>query len=375
MNELVSIFLPSMILVFFSEHYSRVKIDCYGEKKYIKKDKIFYVIMSLSMVAFVGLRTWYNDTVTYLHHYNNININESILEKIDWSLGENPGFELVNVFLKKNNVSDQTFLMMFALFTICIYLWFIRKYSSNIWLSVFLFFSMGCYTFTMAAIKQTTAVAICLIAVDKAINRKWMLFIFGIIIAATFHPYALMYLIIPFFCFKPWSQKTNYMLIIFAVIGVSLQKLLGSIVNLTQLMGEEYSLDTLNGAGVNIFRVMVVWAPIFLSFLAKDSISKYMDKENSLWLNLSMINAEIMFVALFGTANYFARLANYFLIFQTISLPYLLKYFNKKTRKLLIGIIIVAYLLYFIYANLINQPFDDQFNKISLFDYLYSLRG
>lgn len=364
-----------MMFAFLAEHRSLIQKSNYGEKRYIKKDKIFFVIMTISMAVYVGLRTWYNDTVTYLYYYNSIKIGEGIFDKIDWSLGSNPGFILIQNLLKRIGTSDQTFLMLFAIFTICTYLWFIRKYSSNIWLSIFLFYTMGCYTFTMAAIKQTTAVALCLISTDRAINKKWTSFVVFVLIAATIHPYALMYLMIPFLRFRPWTGKTKYMLVIFAMLGVSLQVLMGRVVILTQLMGEEYDLSTFTGAGVNIFRVMVVWAPIFLSFLAKQPISKYIDDENSLWLNLSMLNAEIMFVALFGTANYFARLANYFLIFQTISLPYLLKYFTERSRKLLIVIIVGAYLLYFIYANLINQPFDVQFNQMNLFDYLHSLWG
>ena len=42
-----------------------------------------------------------------------------------------------------------------------------------------------------------------------------------------------------------------------------------------------------------------------------------------------------MFIALFGTANYFARLANYFLIFQTLALPWMLSYFDYKSKKTL----------------------------------------
>ena len=64
-------------------------------------------------------------------------------------------------------------------------------------------------------------------------------------------------------------------------------------------------------------------------------------------MNLSFLNGEIMFVALFGTANYFARLANYFCIFPVIALPRLFNMVPPKWRVLLKMVAIVCYFLFF----------------------------
>jgi hypothetical protein len=86
-----------------------------------------------------------------------------------------------------------------------------------------------------------------------------------------------------------------------------------------------------------------------------------------------MINAEIMFIALFGTANYFARLANYFLIYQTLALPWMFRFFNRKSQWLLTLGVILCYTLYFIFANVILTPFNTYFAKMSLWKYLQTL--
>lgn len=80
-----------------------------------------------------------------------------------------------------------------------------------------------------------------------------------------------------------------------------------------------------------------------------------------------------MFVALFGTANYFARLANYFLIFQALAVPWIIVHFKEKDRSILRIIIIGCYMLYFIFANVILTPFNTYFAKMSLWDYLEGL--
>ena len=90
-------------------------------------------------------------------------------------------------------------------------------------------------------------------------------------------------------------------------------------------------------------------------------------------VNLSMLNAEIMFVALFGTANYFARLANYFLPFQTVAIPWLLKHYEKKERTNITLIAVLCYLMFYIYSFAINEHFDTAFYKTTIWKYLDKL--
>ena len=86
-------------------------------------------------------------------------------------------------------------------------------------------------------------------------------------------------------------------------------------------------------------------------------------------LPLSMLNGAIMFDGLFGTANYFARLANYLLIFQSLSLPWMLKKIGGRDGKVLTALLVLGYAVYFYYANAINQPFDHCFARLSLAEY------
>lgn len=333
MWKLLGIFAVAMLLAAAAEAHSSCKVSTIGYREYQRKDKLFIFIMAACMAIFVGLRLSYNDTPTYRQVYESIDITKGIFSDIDWSIGENPGFNVLNHILKYMGFSTQSFLMVYAILTNGIYIWFIRKYTNSIWLSFFYFFTMGCYTFTMAAIKQCVAVAFCLLGVDRMLEKKWYSFIFWILVASTFHPYAIMYIIIPLLRFKPWTSNTWKMLGIFGLAGILLESMLGTILSITTMLGEEYSISSFTGAGVNPFRLAVVWAPTLLSILAYKQLRQNTDENANLIINLSMLNAEIMFVALFGTANYFARLANYFLIFQTIALPYLFRYFNTNSKK------------------------------------------
>lgn len=373
MSKLLPIFLFSLLMAYLADKNSVSKIDRNGNKVYVKRDRICFFVMFLVMGIFVGLRTAYNDTYAYRHAYELMGTDISGFSNISYTIGDNVGFNIVNQTFRVLGISTQSFIMIYALITNGIYLWFIRKYSNNYFLSIFLFSTMGVYTFTMAAIKQCVAVAFCLLATDRAINKKYINFILWILIATTFHPYSLMYLVVPFLNFSTWTYKTYFLLAIFAIVGVGLQSLLGTIINITTMLGEGYDITTFVGEGVNMFRLLVVWVPVFISFVSRKFIFKENDKKFNVIMNLSMLNAEIMFIALFGTANYFARLANYFLIFQAISLPALFNYFNKQSKQLITLLMIVGFLGYFYYGNGLYGGFDANYRLISFFEYLKSL--
>jgi hypothetical protein len=236
-----------------------------------------------------------------------------------------------------------------------------------------MFLSISGYTFHMAAIKQCTAMAFCLIATDRAINKKYIMFVVSVLLGSLFHPYALMYLIVPFLFFRPWSKATLFMIAIFAAVGFGMESLIGTILNVTDMLGENYNATSFIGEGVNPFRLLVVSVPAVLAFLVKDQIGEKEEKDQYLLVNLSMLNAEIMFVALFGTANYFARLANYFLTFQALSIPWLFTHFEEKSKRLVTNVGVICYVLFFIYSQAIHESFDGNYFSITLMEYLKSL--
>lgn len=369
MWKILPIFVMAMLMVYISDRNSIYELDRYGGRNYLRKEKALYYIMALMMAVFVGLRTDFNDTFAYRHSYELIS-NTFSLEGFSWAIGDNPGYNLLNRIMKSLGVSVQNYLMFYALVTVFLYLWFIQKYSTNTPLSVFFFFTMGCYSFSMAAIKQSVAMALCLVAVDAALEKKWFKFVFFVFLASTFHAYSPMYLIVPLMMFAPWKRRSYLFLALFGAAGLALQPLLGSVIKVTSMMGEEYSAASFSGDGVNPFRLIVLLIPVLLSFFARKSTRESDDEAGNLFMNLAMLNAEIMFVGLFGTANYFARLANYFLIFQALALPWVFKFFDDWSKKLLTIGSVAGYLAYFYYElNIVYGSFDNRFFRLTLMEY------
>lgn len=371
MSKLLPILLISMVLAFLSHRSSNYNVIT---QSYDRKERFFLFLMIVVMALFVGLRTNYNDTDTYKYIYNSIPKKVDILKGINWlELGENPGFVFTNRVLVRLGFSTQSFIMFYSIVTMGIYVWFIHKYTSNIVLSFFLMFTMGIFTFPLAAIKQCIAVAFCVLATDRAIQKKYFLFFLYVVIAILYHPYAMMYFVVPFLFFRPWSGMTYVMLIAFGLVGIFLESLLGTVLSITDMMGEGYDASSFTGEGINIFRLAVHMVPAIVAFLLRPSLQERNDRANNLITNLTMLNAEIMFVGLFGTANYFGRLANYFQIFQCICLPWLFTHFNRKSKQIIIIVSSLCYLLYFVYTYSIHENFDAQFRSTTLWKYLMSL--
>lgn len=372
MSELLPVFLVSCLLSWFSHIFS-TKDDI--RNAYIKKEKIFFAIMAVIMTVFVGLRVSYNDTSAYIHAYNMSSVPDNFWGIFaglkNSSISDHVLYVLIQRIFKYYAISPQQYLMFYAVITLIPYVWFINKYSSNVFFSILLTFTLGVYTFCCAGIKQAVAVAFCLIAVDRCINKKYVSFAIFVFIGILFHPYAFLFYLTPILRFVPGSKKTYWMLIIFFVLGIALQPLMGTVIDITTMLGEEYTETELSGTGVNPFRVAVCNVPLILFFLVKKNIpDDHYTVEKNVILNLTFLNGEIIFVGLFGTANYFARLANYFLIFQVLSIPWLLKYIDKRYRTLITIIAVVLYCLFFYYQNYIVINFDKYFDRITFIDYL-----
>jgi hypothetical protein len=369
MRELVVLMLMAVALAWCADHVTLGPMNPNRRHQLI----LCTVLIVILLAGFAGLRIHCNDTGAYRHSYELIT--ESSWDAADKSVGANPIFSWINYQLKMHGVSTQNFLMFWAFLTVGCYIIFVHGYSANYPLTIFLLFTTGCYTFTFAGIKQAAAVGIAAIAVMFALKKNWIPFVACVLIAALIHPYALMYLLVPFMEFRPWTKRTYWILAIFLAAGFLLRPLIGTVVNITALLGEEYTASSFTGEGVNIFRVLVCNVPLALSFLYRKKLFVNTSKTENLIVNLAMLNGVIMFVGLFGTANYFGRLANYFLIFQSLALPWMLKKIGGRDGKILTLLMVLGYTAYFYYANVIAISFDQDFARLSISEYLAQLGG
>lgn len=337
-----------------------------------RKERLFTWLLIILLGFFCGLRIWGNDTSEYLETYEHLTptLDTFVAEKHAPAFSDGWGFIYLNILLKTLGFSNQDYLMFYAFLTVIPYVLFVRRYSTDLVWGVFLMFATGFYTFSMAAIKQSLAMGICLMSLPYALDRKWIRFALIVLLGSLMHPYAIIYFLVPLMMFEPWKGKTLLYTAIFIAAGFTLDSLIGTVLQITEMMGADYSEAEMMGAGVNLFRVMVCFVPMILAVFFGNDLFHDAGEDVHLMFNLAMINALIMFVGLFGTANYFARLANYFLPAQVVILPWMLHSAHPKDRRWLMPACIAGYLGYFYYENAIIRPFDIGYAQMSLWEYL-----
>ena len=336
-----------------------------------RREGLVTCLLIVVLGFFCGLRIWGNDTGTYLEIYEYLTPEWSkITPENTPEFSSGLGFFYVSSMLKTLGFTEQDYLMFFAFATVIPYVLFVRRYSRSAVFGVFLMFTTGFYTFSWAAVKQCMALGICLMALDYALEKKWIRYGLMVAVAMFFHPYAMVYFLVPFMMFRPWTFRTFLYTALFIAIGFYLDTLIGTVLDITDMMGAVYTEESFTGEGVNLFRVAVSFVPMVLAVLYGKKLFHDASEADCLMFNLAMLNALIMFVGIFGTANYFARLANYFLPAQVIVIPWILRKTHPRDRAWLTLACIAGYLGYFVYENAIIRPFDAGYSHMSFWEYI-----
>ena len=371
MNKLLIMIVICIVLAIISQRKSE-SLSKNGKEE---QENLFFFLLSTYMVIFAGLRTYFNDTYAYIVAFNNASSFPACFQNMNWTLGANPGFSIFISIVKTFTKNYHIYIMLSAAATLYPTIWFIRKYTRNFALSIFFMFMLGYFTFSMAAMKQTMATAIALIAVEQLLRSRKLLFVCLMLLAMTFHPYCLLYFLAPLLLKQiPWRKGTWIVILCSLIAAYSFNFLMGTILEITDIIGDEYDADAFIGEGVNIFRVLVYFTPVVLSYLWRKSLFENSSKTDNLFVNLSIVCAMIMFVGLFGNANMFGRLGKFFDPIVFISLSWVLY----KLKGGLSGMVLafgayVAAPAFFYYDMYINSSFDQAFISITIGQFFRSL--
>ena len=109
----------------------------FTKKPHYEAVLVFFIFIVLS--SFSGFRSEYNDTAAYLYNFSN-DIPQSFdrIVNIDWSLGQNPGFIIYQVFVKQFISTNQYIFILFTS-TIVSYLFVesFYRYSQVFYFTIF----------------------------------------------------------------------------------------------------------------------------------------------------------------------------------------------------------------------------------------------
>ncbi len=303
----------------------------------------------LILVFVCGLRVRYNDTGMYIQSFLQSPTLSALLKQ-PLHLGDCPGFLCLQAAVRSLTDNEHLFIMLCAALCIAPLLVFLKRYSVNFFMSVFLFVTTEQLLFSLAAIKQAMAIAIAIWAIPLFLQKKYVRAALVVLFAALFHPYVLLFLLLPFLTGKPWGIKMLFMMAAVGGVALFFDSFIRLALDIAGALGDVYPSDSFEGTGVNVLRVLVFSMTPLLSLVFCERVRRQNDIYQHTFINIATLCFGIMFLALFGTANLIGRVALYLSFSLALSLPYIFSKLEKKSCTALSGIAMILYFGYYLYG-------------------------
>lgn len=332
---------------------------------------IWLVLMTVVMTMFSGLRTGYNDTAAYISGFLKADSVAVFLASPDnLDILHNPLFYFVTSVFRSVTDNYHIYLMAFAVLNTVLFVRFLRRYAAegNFAFTVYIYFTIGVFTFSMAALKQITASALLTLAIPALVEKKWVRYFAIVIVAGLIHTYAFIFLFLPFLTGKPWGWKSILLLLATVWVMLTFESTIGSVLEYADSMGKHVAeFEVFDGNQMNPFRVAVFAVVPAAAWIFRRYLEPELDREKCIMLNMSIISLMFMLLASMNGANMFGRLARYFVLGSVVALPWIIdSVFNKRSAQLLKNIAAICYFAFFLYDN---QQFSQYYQSIPIWEF------
>ena len=374
MTKLLLVFAATLILAYISEQNTKATIAA-GRSYSVWHDWAYLLLVTI-LVLFSGLRTSYNDTHNYISIFDNLSGVASFLSDAEnlHPLG-NPLFYFCANLLKHMVDHAQVLIFTTSLFTQICFVRFIKRYSSNFVFSIFLYFTLGTFALSMAAMKQIVAMAVLTLAIPYLEKKKWVQYFLLVFVAMLLHTYAMAFAILPLFTGRPWKRFTYVFMITVVIMLMNFQGVVTTFLEQADEAGKTIAdYEVFDNVSVNIFRLAVYSVPPLISLIFQKWIFHDSSNMDHVLVHMSIISLACMIMGTESGANMFGRMGNYFELGTICSLPWMLeKTFDKRSHHLISTVAVIAFLGYFSYANMIATDFGQAYQSVNLFEFIASL--
>lgn len=319
------------------------------------------LLLAIPLIIIAAQRGYFADTSAYIMSFRNMPESVSEISAYMQTVQKDELFSFVSliikVFITKNY---EVYLGILAAFQMFVLAKIYRKYSTDFFLSMFLFVASTDYiSWMFNGLRQFTAVCIILLGFYFILNKKYLFAIIIILFASFFHGSAL--LVIPFVFIvqgKAWNKKTLLFLfgVIIAVAFVDqFTDILDTALTDTQYKNVVSDWTLGQDDGTNFLRVLVYSVPALLSLYGKKKIDNANDPLINICTNMSITSAGIYVVSMFTSGIYIGRLPIYFSLYSYILLPWeISRIFSKNLSNLITFFLYLCYIGFFCYSVFIT---------------------
>ena len=374
MTKLLVVFAAALVLAYISEQNTRATTAA-GYRYTVWHDWA-YILLVVVLTLFAGLRTSYNDTGMYMRSFSSA---PAVAEFLGNSENLNPFRNPLYMFYRSalREITDNPQILIFttSAFTQICFVRFIKRYSDNFTFSIFFYFGLGTFVFTLAALKQVVAMAIITLAFPYLTEGKLGKYYLLMIMAMLVHTYAIAFVLLPLFRTKPWRLFTFFFIAVTAVIVMNFESAITAFLEQAEELGKSIAeYEVFDDATINVFRLAVYAVTPMISLFFQRWVLRNTDNADHLLIHMSILSLAFMFMGTQSGANMFGRMGNYFELGTICCLPSMLKKtFDDRSYKAITVLACVGFFGFFFYANAINSSFDQAFRSISLLEFIVSL--
>ncbi len=328
------------------------KVESRGQTKYENRAQYIAAFFAcLPMIIIYGFRSSIGDTTSYLYSFRDTTLTGGLFDDLS---DRSPGFDILLRIFKFMLVDNEYYWVFFmTLISMLFLLASFSKYSPMFGLSIFLFFGSTEISYLLNGARQFFAIAIMVYALKYLEKGKLIPYIVTLLVAASIHLTALIFVPVYFVVRGKFLNIKMIFLSLGVIAATAFSSLFINYLNDLFLEDSVYSgyydfivADT----GVNIFRFFVALVPFLLCFIYRKRIADLNDDSLNILANLSMLAVAVMLFSLTAGGDYLGRLAEYFLIFNCILYPVLLKrVISKNVYPIFMVGIIVGYFIFYTY--------------------------
>lgn len=374
MLKLLAVFAASLVLAYISQK-NTAAITASGRRYSVWNDWAYLLLVTI-LVLFAGLRTSYNDTGTYLALFDNAgDLTSFFRDPENLNPFKNPLFHFLQSCIKSWTGYGQCLVFVASVFSQACFLRFFKRYAPNFVFSIFLYFTLGTFVFSLAAMKQVLAMATLTLAFPYLEKRKWLRFYILVFVAMLLHTYAIIFAILPLFRIRPWGLFTFMILAVTVFIMTRFESAITAFMEQANDLGKTLAdYEVFGDATINVFRLAVYAVPPLISLFFSDWVlHKTSDMDNTM-IHMGIMSFAFMLLGTQAGANMFGRMGNYFEFGTLCCLPWMLKKtFNRRSYRLVSGVACVCFIGFFVYANAINGNFGAEYKAITFFEFIENL--
>ena len=234
----------------FFDDEIRYRVDC--------RRKLFMLL--LPFVFFQGFRTvtYYSDNVSYWNDYlyHSFTLSDAL------NAPKDGGWYIFQMLLQKISSNPRFLMIALAVLFALAFVMFVTRVSDKKWLLLFLFVCFGLWKFQFSAMRQCTAIMLCMIAIKYVEEKKPVKFYLLILLAYTIHATAIIFIPVYFVRFLSDTKRDRTIMIIAAIVVSALSSSIFMWVSQNVADYERYAIDYSDNGG-NIFAIIAIVITVF----------------------------------------------------------------------------------------------------------------